>query len=191
MTDAEPPATANDGTPPLPPGIADENFATRIREERERKRWSQADVARFMAERGWPWHPQTVQKIENGHRKVTVGEAKALAEIFKTTVDRLTWPGKVASAAGLLNMYTARAEQAWHQIAAWTDVLLTAQEHLEPNLSRAERDGYLGSAEIRRLAGEAREALAATPEGAVAEGRREDDEADEDPPPLLRAEGSG
>ena len=93
MTDIEQPATSGAGRVPLPPAVTDEQFAARLREERERKGWSQADVARRMGGPEQGWHPQTVQKIESGHRKVSVGEAKALAGVFETTVDRLTWPG--------------------------------------------------------------------------------------------------
>lgn len=158
-----------------PGGVADERFAVRLREERERKHWSQADVARFMTERGWSWPPQTVQRIEAGHRKVSVGEAKALAEIIGTTVDRLTWPGKEASAAGLLTMFTVRAEQAWQQVATWTSTLLHAQRQLTSTLSSVERDGYFRSDEIRRIADEARYAIKLSPEEAVAEARRDKD----------------
>lgn len=165
MTDAEPSATT--GTPGLAPGVADEQFAVRIREERERRKWSQADVARFMTGRGWGWHPQTVQKIEAGHRKVTVGEGKALAEIFETTVDRLTWPGREASASSLLLTSTVRAEQAYHQISEWTYTLRFNQWQLERTVSGVERDGYFGSDEVRKLAEAARRVMELTPEEAV------------------------
>src|SRR5215469_1645268 len=103
MTDTQPPATTEGGPPGLPAGVADERFAVNVRDERERRKLSQAEVARQMAVAGWAWHPQTQQKIEAGHRKVSVGEAEALAHILGTTVDRLTWPGQVASAAYLMD----------------------------------------------------------------------------------------
>ena len=177
MTDTEPSATA--GPPPTPAGLADERFAVRVREERERRRWSQAEVSRQMTERGWAYHPQTVQRNEAGHRKVPVGEAKALAEIFHTTVDRLTWPGKEASAAGLLTMYTVRAEQAWHQITSGISVLRHVQHQLRGTLASVERDRYFGSEEIRQIAEEARYVIGLTAEGAIAEANREEDD-DED-----------
>lgn len=197
MTEAEPPAIINEDDP-LPSGIADENFAARLREERERKHWLQSHVAKLMRDHGWPWHPQTVQKIETGRRKVTAGEAVALAGIFETTVERLALPGKAASAAMILTMYTARAGRARQQVGEWANVLLFSQTHLERNLAQLEKDGYLGSPELRRFAAEAREAMRLSPEAAVAEARRaeeearreeEAEEAELDPP--LRAEGSG
>ena len=173
MTDAEPPATTSDEPQSLPPAVTDEQFAVRLREERERKHWSQADVARLMGgpERGW--HPQTVQKIESGHRKVSVGEAKALAGIFGTTMDRLTWPGRAASAAGLLDIFTGRAESAWEQIAAWTATLLWAQGQLGTTVGEAEAADCLGSQRIRELADGARKAIEMTPEAAVETGRKD------------------
>ena len=180
MTDTQPSSSDGEGgPPPLPAGLADERFAVRIREERERRHWSQAEVAKQMTERGWPYHPQTVQRNEAGHRKVTVGEGKALAEIFGTTVDRLTWPGKEASAAGLLTMFTVRAEEAWQQVASWASTLQHAQRQLRSTLASVERDGYFGSDEIRRYAEEARYALGLTAESAVTEaGRSEEEEPD-------------
>jgi hypothetical protein len=95
-----------------------------------------------------------VQKIEAGRRKVSVGEAEALTRIFGATIERLTWPGRVASATALLDMTIARAQQAWKDIARATGTLLWCQGQLGTII--CERDGYLGSDEIRALADEAR-----------------------------------
>ncbi|HLI38886.1 MAG TPA: helix-turn-helix transcriptional regulator [Streptosporangiaceae bacterium] len=173
MTGADPPETTSETPPPMPAGLADGQFAARIREERERKGWSQGGVARQMRQRGWSWYPQTVQKAEAGHRKVSVGEAEALARIFGTTIDRLTWPGQAAAAAALLDMSAARAGQAWRQIADGTRTLLYCQFQLALTAAEAEDAGYHGSDLIRRLAGDARQLLRAAPEDAVAEGRQE------------------
>ena len=172
MTDTELSATAGNGPPPMPAGLADEQFAANVREERERKGLSQADVADRMRERGWSWHPQTVQKIEAGHRKVSVGEGEALGRIFGTTIDRLTWPGRVASATALLDMTIARAERAFKDISRATGTLLWCHRQLETTVSEAERDGYLGSDTIRQLADEARHWIAVMPEVAVLEARQ-------------------
>ena len=79
-----------------PAGLVDERFATNIREERQRQKLSQGELARRMAQLGFPYYQQTIRRIEEGRRKVSVGEAEALARIFGTSVDRLTWPGRVA-----------------------------------------------------------------------------------------------
>ena len=75
-----------------PAGVVDELFAIQVRETRERLKMSQGELARQMSARGFPYYQQTVRRIEDRQRKVSVGEAKALAEILGTTIDRLTEP---------------------------------------------------------------------------------------------------
>lgn len=162
------------GPPPVPAGLADERFAVNVREMRERKKMSQGELARQMKARGWPYYQQTVRRVEEGRRKVSVGEAKALAEILGETVDRLTWPGREASCAALMDMSIGRTESAWAQIASWTATMLWSQGQLRTTLSAAESaDYYPGSAKIREIAAEARLALEMTPEAAVETGRKD------------------
>jgi transcriptional regulator with XRE-family HTH domain len=171
-----------------PAGLADEWFAANIREERARLKMSQGELARQMAERGFPYYQQTVRRIEEGRRKVSVGEAKALAKILGTTMDRLTWPGQSASAAALLSTYTGRAYSAQEQIATWTGTLLHAQFQLELTIEETERADCFGSEDVGRLVDEAKMAQALTPEEAIAQGRQDhealrgtgDDEDDQD-----------
>jgi transcriptional regulator with XRE-family HTH domain len=154
-----------------PAGVADERFAANIREERERRKLSQGELARRMAERGYPYYQQTIRRIEEGHRKVSVGEGKALAEILHTTVDRLTWPGQVASAAWLLNTAMARADKAWADIARRTRALLYALRQLEYNAADLEKNDCLGSDKLREYVREAARFAEMNPEDAVAAGR--------------------
>lgn len=51
---------------------------------------SQEDICRGMAARGFEFFQSTVHNIENGKRKVTVGEAVAFAEIFNIDLSKLT-----------------------------------------------------------------------------------------------------
>ena len=98
--------------PATPAGVADTNFAANVRETRERLKMSQGELARRMSDQGIPYYQQTVRRVEDGKRKVSVGEGGALAEILRTTVDRLTWPGREASTAALLDRVTAKTERA-------------------------------------------------------------------------------
>jgi transcriptional regulator with XRE-family HTH domain len=159
-----------------PAGLADERFAANIREERGRRKLSQGELARRMAERGFPYYQQTVRRIEEGRRKVSVGEATALAEILGTTMDRLTWPGRAASAGALLDMTIARGQNGWEAIAEGTGELLWAQYQLEVSIAEAERAGYYGSDKIRVITDEARAVMQMVPEDAVAEGRKHHEE---------------
>jgi transcriptional regulator with XRE-family HTH domain len=182
MSEPEPnPSSEPDGedeqTPRAEPaGLADERFATNIREERGRQKLSQGELARRMADRGFPYYQQTIRRIEEGRRKVSVGEAKALADILETTVDRLTWPGRAASAAGLMDMTTARGLDGWEQIVDGTTELLWAQYQLEVSIAEAERAGYYGSEKVRLITDEARAVMDLMPEDAVTEGRKAHEE---------------
>jgi transcriptional regulator with XRE-family HTH domain len=177
MSEPEPnPSSEPDGEDqqaprPEPAGLADERFAANIREERGRRKLSQGELARRMAERGFPYYQQTIRRIEEGRRKVSVGEAAALADIFGTTVDRLTWPGQVASAAWLLNTAMARADKAWNDIARRTRSLLYALTQLEHVAADLEKKDCLGSDKIREYVAEAAQYAEMNPEDAVAAGR--------------------
>jgi hypothetical protein len=48
---------------------------------------SQASLADDMTDRGFPWHQQTVTKVENGKRRAEWDEVVALAEIFSVQVN--------------------------------------------------------------------------------------------------------
>ena len=84
------------------------------------------------------------------------------------TVDRLTWPGREASTAALLDRVTAKTERAFDQIIHWTGTLLFAQRQLGTTVGEAQRAGHYGSDRIRDQARAAEEALEYTPEDAVA-----------------------
>lgn len=151
-------------------GVVDERFAVNIRERRERAGLSQSELSRRMAAVGWQYYPQTVQRVEGGQRKVSVGEAEALARILETTVARLIMPGPEAEAAGELEPATADANRAWERILHSARDLTAAQERLRGAVARAEAAGYHGSETVRRLAGNARRAIALDPREAAGAG---------------------
>jgi transcriptional regulator with XRE-family HTH domain len=61
------------------PDMADQRFAENLRFARERAGLSQAALATQMVDLGWPFHQQTIARIEDGRRKVGMGEGDALA----------------------------------------------------------------------------------------------------------------
>jgi transcriptional regulator with XRE-family HTH domain len=158
----------NEGPPPEPAGMADELFAAGVREQRERLKMSQGELARRMDARGFPYYQQTVRRIEDGRRKVSVGEAKALAQILDTTMDQLTWPTQEASAAAQLDMNIARAGQAYEEIGKWTGTLLWALGQLETTVAQAKGMTFHEARKMQVLLREAEAVLKFTPEGAVA-----------------------
>ncbi len=164
-----------DGSPSAPQasaGVIDEWVAWNIRIRREGLGLSQADLAKAMADLGWKYHPQTVHRIESGQRKVTIGEAEALARIFSTTVDTLTWPDMVTHTAAWFGVFAGRADAAFEQIAAQVRELLFAREHLERALEEVGRRGISDRDGVREAAEDARSVLEkAAPERAVEAGR--------------------
>ena len=156
-----------------PASLADELFAIQIRETRERRKMSQGELARQMSARGSPFYQQTIRRIEEGRRKVSVGEAKALAEILGTSVDRLTWPGQEASAAALLDMSIGRAQEAYEQIASWTATLLWALRQLQTTVGETEGKTFREAEKMQQILDEGCYVLQYTPEAAVEMGRND------------------
>lgn len=155
-------------------GVIDEWVAWNVRLHRENRSWSQADLAQKMAAAGWKYHPQTVHRVESGQRKVTIGEAEALARIFGTTVDSLTWPDMVTHTSAWLGMFIARADTAFGQIVTQTRELLFDREHLERALAEIGRRGIGDHEDVRAHINDARSVLDdANPEQAVEAGREQ------------------
>jgi transcriptional regulator with XRE-family HTH domain len=66
------------------------SFRERMKHERERRRWSQADLSKLLQGRGLEHiYPTTVAKIESGERAVRIDEATAIADLFEVSVDVL------------------------------------------------------------------------------------------------------
>ncbi len=57
-------------------------IGAKVRQLREQRGWSQADLSDRLAYYGWPLHQTNVSKIESGRRPLRVAEAVALALVF-------------------------------------------------------------------------------------------------------------
>lgn len=68
---------------------SDALFAANLRLLREEARISQEELASRMTDRGWRFHQTTVNKIENGERKVSIGEADGLARALHVRLESL------------------------------------------------------------------------------------------------------
>lgn len=152
---------------------ADERFGANVRAERERAAMSQSALAAAMTKRGHAWHQQTVGRVERGQQSLRLAEAEDLAAILKTSVDRLTWTTKEASAGLLMDMTIGRASAAWEQIAAWTVRLLHSLGQLETSVAAAEQAGCYDSDRVKEIVREAHIVLAMTPEAALEAGRKD------------------
>jgi transcriptional regulator with XRE-family HTH domain len=147
--------------------LTEHRFAANLRAAREAAGMSQGRLADEMVARGWPWHQQTVTRVETGRRMVRLGEAKAAAEILQTSLDRLTWPTSDARTVELLAALTRTAKAAFSTIAKETTELLRAADELRRHPVVAGIDPTPGKL-VQDAVNEAREVLRLTPDGAVA-----------------------
>jgi transcriptional regulator with XRE-family HTH domain len=85
----------------------DKQFAEGVREARQHAALSQEQVAEKMRELGFEMSQPVVGKIERGERKVTVGEAMALAEVLGVNVLSLVRGESVLRADKLLSRLRA------------------------------------------------------------------------------------
>ena len=67
-------------------GSVDQHFAQILKEARNGAGMSQGKLAKLMTGYGFPYYQQTVRRIEDAKRKVSVGEAAALAVILDLDV---------------------------------------------------------------------------------------------------------
>jgi transcriptional regulator with XRE-family HTH domain len=67
----------------------EEVFVEQIKARRLGKGWTQTDLARMMKERGFGFHQQTIQRIEDLQRPVRLEEAYAFASVFGTDVSSM------------------------------------------------------------------------------------------------------
>jgi transcriptional regulator with XRE-family HTH domain len=65
-------------------------FRERVKQERDGRKWSQADLSKMLSDKGIKGiYPTTIAKIESGERAVRIDEATALADLFEVSVDSL------------------------------------------------------------------------------------------------------
>lgn len=80
----------------------DARLGLNVRTLRERRGMSGEALAQAMRDRGHRWHQNTVVRVEAGTQGVKFAEARDLAEILATSLDRLTWASAEANAAEAL-----------------------------------------------------------------------------------------
>ncbi len=64
----------------------DEIIGKRIVELRERRGWTQGELARLLRERGLNWSQGTLSKVEAGVRPVRLSEVSALSLVLRTKI---------------------------------------------------------------------------------------------------------
>lgn len=109
----------------------DARFAASVRELREGKGWSQAELAANLREVGWPnIHPTTVARIEAGTRAVRLGEARAIATLLGSDVSSMVSPTAVTTPLLTARNAANRAEVAAFRVTEAVQRLLAAEDDL-------------------------------------------------------------
>jgi transcriptional regulator with XRE-family HTH domain len=67
----------------------DDHFSKQLKAERERRGWTQAEVAKMLSDKDISMHWTTIAKIEKGDRSVRIDEAAGIADLFEVSVDSL------------------------------------------------------------------------------------------------------
>ena len=112
----------------------DEYFASNLRRTREAMGLTQSDMAERMRDRGFPFHQATIYKIEKGDRKVSIGEAMAIAWLLDVSIFALA-EAPQASVDGeyyssVLWERTRNLVEAMHDIWSATDRFKSHQDGL-------------------------------------------------------------
>jgi transcriptional regulator with XRE-family HTH domain len=109
---------------------AEDYFGKRLKAERERRGWSQSEMAKMLSDGGIPMHPTTIAKIESTEprkrRSVKIDEAAGIADLLEVSLDSLlgrTSGGLQSDLAYTLRLVSDTAEQSSHQISAISNTL--------------------------------------------------------------------
>lgn len=93
-------------------GDVGDRFRQRLRAERERRGWSQGELARRLIVLGVDCYTTTVAKVEAGTRSVRIDEIDALATVFGISVDVLIGRSRrTADLAWAVSKLTSNAEK--------------------------------------------------------------------------------
>lgn len=112
-------------------------FGRNLRLQRERRGWSQSELARQMVDAGWPKYSQVaVSRTEDGTRMVRLDEALELANIVGASLQDLLVPPRVAGLVHELLIATGSFWERFNTLGAAVQDYEEAQELLELRASR-------------------------------------------------------
>lgn len=158
------------------PESDERQFARNMQKLREHRGWSQSELARKMVDAGWSnYNQMTVSRTEKGERPIRLSEARALAKVFTTTVERMTYSDERID----VGIAIKEAADAYFKLREATGAFLAAQNRL---VTQAESAMALGQNMDREEIDEVEEWLTVLPESAINDSvdawnsvRREDD----------------
>jgi transcriptional regulator with XRE-family HTH domain len=125
-----------------PPDMTDQRFAQNLRAAREHAGLSQAALAAEMVASGYPFHQQTIARIEGGTQRVRLAEALALARSVRTSLDALARPAGLARDAYRILDAARRVRAARRDLASATGRLAAESADLERLLERVQKEGH-------------------------------------------------
>jgi transcriptional regulator with XRE-family HTH domain len=105
-------------------------FGKWLKDTRETKHWSQAQLAKQLGRFELKWYGSTVAKIELGERPVKLAELVAVAELFGVSVDSLLRLG-VKPRGDQVRTLMVAAETAIKISSALTDHMMDIDERLD------------------------------------------------------------
>jgi len=132
----------------------DDYFSKAVRAERERRGWSQGDMAKALADKKIHVHWTTIAKIEKGDRSVRIDEAAAIADVFDLSVDALL--GRKTARENAL-AYTLRGALDASQQCSWQ--VSAMQTTLSERFSELQSLDFAGVEELLAEADAAQRAL--------------------------------
>jgi hypothetical protein len=106
---------------------------------------TQTALAARMKDLGYRYHQQTIGQIESGERGLRLGEAQALAQELRTTVDALTRPAGAARDAYRILSAARRVREARDEAARAARHHAAERRDLERLLADA---GKAGNAQV-------------------------------------------
>ncbi|MCX5123691.1 MULTISPECIES: helix-turn-helix domain-containing protein [unclassified Streptomyces] len=115
----------------------EDNVATRIKVERDKRGWSTTLVSDLLNEAGYEMNPSAVWRIENRKRRINLDEAIGFADIFDLSLSNLVGPPTLAAGPALelidaVIATNATAQRAQHAYRRATDELAAyLDEHPE------------------------------------------------------------
>lgn len=126
----------------------DKRFGERVKDEREHRGWSQANMAKMLSDNGiHPMHPTTVAKIEAGDRSVRINEAVGIADLFEVSVDSLAGrkPGaQRGELTYLLRVFRDTADRSSQQVWAILETIREQLKELPREFDSADRLQKMG-----------------------------------------------
>lgn len=120
------------------------HFRKRLKDERDRRGWSQEELAKRLGERGVAVHASTIAKIETDARAVRLDEAAAIADLFGLSLDTLLGRKAVEDDQGhAMNVLAEEAQRLVSDLSQIRDRLDRAYRDLEAQFDFTSIEGLL------------------------------------------------